>query len=51
MGTASPDFYGGSEERKFEATGYFRLERASDRWWLVDPDGGAFLTVGLNHAE
>lgn len=45
------DFYGGSEGRRFEATGYFRLERANDRWWMVDPDGGAFVTVGLNHAD
>ena len=45
------DSYGGSEDRQFEATGYSRLERAEDRWWTVDPDGGAFVTVGLNHAD
>jgi hypothetical protein len=26
------DSYGGSEKWKFQATGYFRLEQASDRW-------------------
>lgn len=51
MDLASIDFYGGSEKWKFEATGYFRLEQASDRWWLVDPDGNGFLTVGLNHID
>jgi hypothetical protein len=45
------DLYGGSQKRKFQATGYFRLERASDRWWLVDPEGSGFMTIGLNHAE
>ncbi len=45
------DSYGGGEDRRFEATGYSRLERAEDRWWTVDPDGGAFVTVGLNLAD
>lgn len=45
------DFFGGSEHRRFEATGYSRLERAEDRWWTVDPDGGALVTVGLNLAD
>jgi hypothetical protein len=45
------DSYGGGEHRRFEATGYSRLERAEDRWWTADPDGGAFVTVGLNHAD
>ena len=35
---------------KFEATGFFRLEKA-DRWWLVTPEGNAYLSFGLNHAE
>lgn len=43
--------YGGNSECKFNARGFFRLERAADRWWLVDPDGHAFVTVGLNHAD
>src|SRR5829696_5362411 len=51
MDTLSIDSYGGCEKWKFRATGYFRLERASDRWWLVDPDGNGFLTVGLNHID
>ena len=45
------DSYGGSEKWQFEATGYFRVERARERWWLVDPDGNGFITVGLNHAD
>ncbi|OIK09871.1 agarase [Bacillus sp. MUM 13] len=45
------DLYGGNEKRKFEGTGYFRLEKESDRWWLVDPEGSAFVTIGVNHAD
>lgn len=51
MDTLNIDSYGGCEKWKFQATGYFRLERASDRWWFVDPDGNGFLTVGLNHID
>lgn len=32
------DRFGGWTARRFEATGFFRLEKA-DRWWLVTPDG------------
>ncbi len=45
------DSFGGTTALTFPATGYFRLEKAADRWWLVDPDGGAFITIGLNHAD
>jgi hypothetical protein len=38
---------GGWADRQFRATGFFRSERAGDRWWLVDPEGYAFLSVGL----
>jgi len=27
----------------FEATGYFRMEK-DERWWMVTPDGNAFLS-------
>lgn len=49
--TAIIDSYGGSEGWKFDTTGYFRLQRASKRWWLVDPEGNGFITVGVNHAD
>ena len=45
------DAYGGNVGRKFNATGYFRLEKSQDRWWLVDPEGSAFITMGINHAD
>ncbi|MGG1481176.1 hypothetical protein ABE402_09735 [Bacillus smithii] len=43
--------YGGDENRKFQSTGYFRLEQSAERWWLVDPEGYAFVTIGVNHAD
>lgn len=42
------DRYGGWMEKQFNATGFFRLEKA-DRWWLVTPEGHAFLSFGINH--
>jgi hypothetical protein len=45
------DKYGGDTSRKFESTGFFRVERAPDRWWFADPEGHAWLTIGIAHAE
>ncbi|MEX0927809.1 MAG: hypothetical protein WDZ53_00285 [Balneolales bacterium] len=39
--------YGGWKEKKFESTGYFRTQHDGDRWWLVDPEGFAFLSAGV----
>jgi hypothetical protein len=43
--------YGGNTKKKFESTGFFRLERENNGWWLVDPEGNAFVTIGVNHAD
>jgi len=40
--------YGGWKEKRFQATGFFRTEHDGERWWLVDPDGHAFYSVGLD---
>ena len=42
------DQFGGWAGRRFEATGFFRVEKG-DRWWLVTPEGHAFLSWGINH--
>ncbi len=42
------DRFGGWKGRRFEATGFFRVERDT-RWWLVTPEGNAFLSFGINH--
>lgn len=40
--------YGGWKGRRFEATGFFRTEHDGRRWWLVDPDGCGFFSIGLD---
>lgn len=42
--------YGGLHSEKFEATGYFRVEKR-DRWWFVTPDGHGWLGFGINHVH
>lgn len=42
------DKYGGWKGRKFEASGFFRVEK-DDRWWFVSPEGHAFISFGVNH--
>ena len=43
------DRFGGWTGKRFEATGFFRLEHDDRRWWLVTPEGNAFLSFGINH--
>ncbi len=40
--------YGGWKEKQFEATGFFRTHNDGKRWWLVDPEGYAFVSVGVD---
>ena len=40
--------YGGSKAITFDATGWFRTHHDGKRWWLVDPDGGAFWSAGVD---
>ena len=39
------DRYGGLKSVRFDPSGFFRLEKKR-RWWLVTPDGSAFLSFG-----
>jgi hypothetical protein len=47
---APPTFnrWGGSTQYTFDASGYFRTHHDGQRWWLVDPDGGAFWSTGFD---
>lgn len=38
-----------SEPLVFDASGFFQIEQAKGRWWLIDPQGKPFYSVGLNH--
>jgi len=41
--------WGGWKDKKLgEATGFFRTHNDGSRWWLVDPDGYAFWSSGLD---
>ncbi len=42
------DRYGGWKGKRFRPTGFFRVAK-DQRWWLVTPDGHAFLSFGINH--
>lgn len=40
--------YGGWKEKRFKATGFFHTHHDGKRWWLVDPEGYAFLSTGVD---
>jgi len=42
------DRYGGWRQTRSAATGWFRTWRSGGRWWLVDPSGRPFLSIGVN---
>ncbi len=48
-GLHSGDFgycsYGGYNNTKAKATGFFRVEQVNGRWWFVDPDGHLFFST------
>ena len=47
--SADLDRFGGWKGKSFEASGYFRTVHDGKRWWLVTPEGNAFLSFGINH--
>jgi len=49
--SASLNVYGGCRDIRCQATGFFRLETIDGCWWLIDPEGCAFLSIGVNHIE
>jgi hypothetical protein len=40
--------YGGWKDKRFKATGFFRTEYDGRRWWLVDPEGYAYWSAGMD---
>ncbi len=34
-----------------QRAGFFTLGRRKDHWWLIDPAGAPFFTMGLNHID
>ncbi len=39
--------FGGWRERRVKSTGFFRTEKVGGTWWLVDPEGCLFFSVGV----
>ena len=44
-------FGGWGDGPQLEATGMFRTEKWNGRWWLVDPDGHLFFSLGCNYVR
>jgi len=40
--------WGGWSGLRFDPTGYFRTHHDGRRWWLVDPEGYAFWSTGMD---
>lgn len=40
--------YGGLRDKQFKATGFFGTQFDGKRWWLVDPEGCAFVSNGID---
>jgi len=45
------DRFKGLEAITATATGFFHTEKIDDRWWLIDPEGHAFVSIALNHID
>lgn len=39
--------FGGLAEGRQEATGFFRVGKIGERWWMIDPEGGRFIFAGV----
>ena len=49
MVTTTTDSYGGIEQVKGDATGYFHPQRVNGREWFIDPEGNGFFPLGISH--
>jgi hypothetical protein len=47
--TADYDSYGGWTAIRGKKTGFFHVEKLATRWWLITPEGSAFLSKGVCH--
>ncbi len=51
--TAQADLtrFGGLAADKREASGFFRVEKIGERWWMIDPEGGRFVFSGVGSVK
>ncbi|WNG40699.1 hypothetical protein F0U61_48680 [Archangium violaceum] len=36
---------------RYASTGFFRLEKINQRWWLITPEGDPFFVIGIDGAK
>ena len=41
----------GARTTQVQPAGFFTLGQRDGHWWLIDPDGNPFFTLGLNHID
>jgi len=41
------DKYGGRTDRQFRKTGFYYAVKDNGRWWTVDPEGNAYINLGV----
>jgi hypothetical protein len=46
-GPPSLDKYGGRTDLRLPATGFFHAVKVKGRWWVADPEGNAFINIGM----
>jgi hypothetical protein len=39
--------YGSRTDRKLKATGFFRVEKIDNRWWIIDPKGNCYYNKAV----
>lgn len=46
--TVQVNKYGSDITQKYKATGFFRVEKQGDRWWVIDPEGYHNVPISIN---
>ena len=42
------DEFGGHPSKRTQTTGFFHTQKLDNRWWIVNPVGGLFISRGVN---
>jgi hypothetical protein len=45
------NLFGGAAGAREDSEGFFRVRQEGHRWWLVDPDGCLFFSIGVNSVD
>ena len=47
VSTVVLDKYGGRTDMRLPVTGFFHAVKVKGRWWVADPEGNAFINIGM----